>query len=150
MLKLVSVVGCLALVAFDASVLSSANAPSPALPFPQGGPVCVQDQYGNQYNFTIDRTHAYLYGTATNAQGCDAAPWPLIGSYVDSPAGLVVELTASRPLDSLPCVATYKLKGIWPKFPWYYESGYGAQEATFVSCGTRVTADPTAGGTLGP
>ena len=26
---------------------------------------CLQDQYGNQYNFTVDETNTYVYGSVT-------------------------------------------------------------------------------------
>jgi hypothetical protein len=104
---------------------------------------CLQDQYGNQYNFTVDSEHKYLYGSVTNVQGC-ASPWPLTGSYTTGP--LVVELTAANPTPGV-CVSTYKLKGNYPNFAWYYEFGYGAQEATFVTCGSAPTAKAEEGGT---
>lgn len=101
---------------------------------------CLQDQYGIQYNFTVDSEHKYLYGTATMPGLCTVNVWPVIGSYTTGP--LVVELTAANPLGAGDaCVNTYKLKGNYPNFAWYYEFGYGAQEATWATCGSAPSAD---------
>jgi hypothetical protein len=105
---------------------------------------CVQDQYGNQYNFKLDTAHQYITGSATNAQGCSGGTWPLLGSYAYTEKGILVEFTLVNPSESSSCVDAYKLKGIWPDSAWYYESGYGAQEFTFVPCGTAVKAEATA------
>lgn len=108
---------------------------------------CVQDQYGNQYNFTVDTAHKYLYGTVTSVQGCEADTWTLIGSYTNGP--LVVELTGANPhgdFDAEGCIAQFKLKGNYPNFAWYYADGYGAQESQFVECGAPVRRDPKSGG----
>lgn len=109
--------------------------------------VCVQDQFGNQYNFTVDAAHKYVYGTVTAVQGCEAETWTLIGSYTTSP--LVTELTAANPLgdfDGNGCISEYKLKGNYPNFAWYYFDGYGAQESAFVACGAPVHRDGKSGG----
>lgn len=109
--------------------------------------VCLQDQFGNQYNFTIDASHKYVYGTVTAVQGCESQTWVLIGSYTSGP--LVVELTAANPLgdfDGGGCISEYKLKGNYPNFAWYYADGYGAQESTFVACGAAVLHEGTSGG----
>ena len=131
---------------FGARLQRPAQAP---LPFALIGTVCLQDQYGNQYSFTVDPEHKYVFGDVTNNQGC-AEQWPLTGSYTETPGGLLLELTAANP-DGVfsSCVDTYKLKGIFPNFEWYYDSGWGSQPATWVACGTRVTANPSSGGTLG-
>ena len=107
---------------------------------------CLQDQYGNQYVFTVDSAHKYLYGQALMAQGCSAPTWTMLGSYTTGPVG--IELTASNPLgNSDPfCIQTFKLKGNYPNFAWYYDFGYGNQEATFATCLTTPTADPSSGG----
>lgn len=107
--------------------------------------MCLQDQFGNQYNFTIDNAHKYVYGTVTNAQGCPGGLWPLTGSYTTGP--LVLELTAANPLGAdQGCISTYKLKGNYPNFAWYYDFGYGAQESSYVPCGAEATANPEEGG----
>ncbi len=103
-------------------------------------PFCVQDQYGNQYTFTVDAAHGYITGHATNHQGCTGGTWPLLGSYEVTAAGTMVEFTLRNPSATSSCVPDYKLKGIWPKSAWYYESGYGAQEFTFTACGGKALA----------
>lgn len=111
--------------------------------------MCIQDQYGNQYDFTVDSTHKYLYGVMYSAQGCNAAVWYLTGSY-NAGGGPPYELTAANPLgDGDVCVATYKIKGTYPGGAWYYTTGYGGQEFTFVNCGAPAAAsvDPSKGGT---
>lgn len=110
------------------------------------GDLCLQDQYGNQYDFVIDSEHRYVYGTMTSVQGCDAPVWPLLGSYVGGP--LTVELTAANPLGDgdFACISEFKLKGQYPNFAWYYDTGYGAQESAWVSCGAAVPEDPAVGG----
>lgn len=109
--------------------------------------MCVQDQYGNQYNFWIDTAHNYLYGTAT-IQGCSATVWDLTGSYYAG-FGPPFELTMANPLGTGDpvCVSTAKLKGAYPNGEWYYTTGYGAQPFAFVTCGTAPAADasPKAG-----
>jgi hypothetical protein len=124
------------------------RSPTPVLPAALLGNVCLQDQYGNQYSFALDQEHGYLYGTVGNSQ-CAGAPWPLTGSYVQTAEGLLLELTAANPDPTAGCVATYKLKGLFPRFAWYYDFGYGAQESAYTACGSEATADPSVGGMLG-
>ena len=54
---------------------------------------CVQDQYGNQYNYNLDPTHQYITGSAVSAQGCSGGTWPLLGSYTYTEKGILVEFT---------------------------------------------------------
>lgn len=102
---------------------------------------CVQDQYGNEYNFvTIDEIN-YAYGTVTMAettiQHCDAPTFHLTGSWVWKNRAKF-ELTAANPLGDADtgCITTYKLKGNWPSGDWYYIDGPSAepQPFTFVDC----------------
>jgi hypothetical protein len=98
--------------------------------------MCVQDQYGGQYDFTIDSAHTYLYGSATMPAGlCGAPVWLLTGSFVNS-GGTKYELTAANPLgESDPsCIATFKIKGTYPNGAWYYTGGYGGQEFQLIDC----------------
>jgi hypothetical protein len=138
-----------------ASVAVGALAPRPAQPpLPAAllgaGLVCLQDQYGIQYSFTVDQEHQYVYGEAAGGQLTGVAPWPLTGSYVVTADGLLLELTAANPeAPGSTLVRTYKLKGLFPRFAWYYETGYGAQESAYVTCGSDATAAPSAGGALG-
>ncbi len=115
------------------------------------GAMCVQDQYGNQYNFVVDTINSYVYGSMISAQGCDAPTWYLTGSYYpDAGPGPQYELTAANPLGDADssCIATYKIKGTYPNGAWYYTSGYGGQEFTFVSCGVAgADVGATTGGT---
>lgn len=106
---------------------------------------CLQDQYGNQYQFTQTDNEAVI-GTATNAQGCGTAPWPLIGAYIHKNGGIQLELTASNPAPG-GCQPIYMLKGTYPNFGWYYDYGYGGQESVYVECGAQdpVTARPGQG-----
>ena len=109
---------------------------------------CIQDQYGNQYNFTIDQTHAYVYGTVTNAQGCSSSTWNLTGVWSNTPSGGGLELTASNPTPDN-CVPMYTLKGVYPAFDWFYDTGYGTpQPSTYVACGTQVAKDVVGKGSL--
>ena len=103
-------------------------------------PACFQDQYGNQYNFTVDSAHGYITGSATNHQGCAGGTWPLLGSFVATAHGTMVEFTLRNPSPASGCVPDYKLKGLWPKSAWYYESGFGGQDFTFVACGGHIAA----------
>jgi len=103
-------------------------------------PPCVQDQYGNQYTFTVDVAHGYITGHATNHQGCAGGPWPLLGSFEQTAKGTMVEFTLRNPSPASGCVPAYKLKGIWPKSAWYYESGSGGQDFTFTACGGHAKA----------
>ncbi|MBI5444582.1 MAG: hypothetical protein HY900_25630 [Deltaproteobacteria bacterium] len=106
--------------------------------------LCLQDQYGNQYNFTVDRTQTYVYGTTIGA-GCGAVEWPITGSFVQQD-GIILELTASNPLGvSDNCVLTYKLKGKYPYAAWYYEDGYGGQEFTWADCAPTTTLESQSG-----
>ncbi len=109
---------------------------------------CLQDQYGNQYNFTIDTVHNYLYGTATpSSTQCPSPPWALTGSYVQTGAGLALELTAAMP-SGASCVPIYTLKGDFPNFDWYYDYGISTtpQQSKFVACGTAVSPKVTGKG----
>ena len=91
---------------------------------------CLVDQFGNSYQFTVDSVHHFVYGTATNAQGCSPT-WDLTGSYVRKK----LELTAANPSGgSDGCVNTYMLKGAYPNAEWYYAFGYGAQGFTYTFC----------------
>jgi hypothetical protein len=103
-------------------------------------PSCVQDQYGNQYSFTVDAAHGYITGHATNHQGCAGGTWPLLGSFEQVAGGTMVEFTLRNPSPASGCVPAYKLKGLWPKSAWYYESGFGGQEFTFTACGGHAVA----------
>ena len=111
--------------------------------------MCIQDQYGNQYDFTIDYTNNYLYGTVTMAQGCDATVWYVTGSYYGG-GGPPYELTAANPLGDadLFCVTTFKIKGIYPDGEWYYTTGYGAQPFTWLPCGAPAADTSGSGGAL--
>lgn len=100
---------------------------------------CSQDQYGNQYTYTLDRTTQSITGTVLNVQNCSVQVWPLIGSYARQAGVRVQQLTAANPDPNSSCVAMYMLKGDYPNFAWFYESGYGAQEATFVACSAIPT-----------
>jgi len=103
---------------------------------------CLQDQYGNQYNFTVDKTNTYLYGIVTGGQSCPAAVWPLTGSFVTTSSGIGLEITSTNPNGtSDPCVPMYTVKGIMPNFQWYYATGVSSpsQPGTWVSCGTKTS-----------
>ena len=115
-----------------------------------GQSACLQDQYGNQYNFTVNTATNYVYGSVTNAQGCSGGTWPLIGSYVVSSTGTALELTASNPLgDTDGCVSAYMLKGVLPNFQWYYDlPSSNPQPGTWTSCGTALSGKPTGKGSL--
>lgn len=97
--------------------------------------MCIEDQYGNQYDFVIDSTHQYVYGSVHMEQDCDAPIWYLTGSYVLK-NGTQYEATAANPLgdSDTRCTATYKIKGTYPKGAWYYTNGYGGQEFTMGPC----------------
>ncbi|CAN5324807.1 hypothetical protein BH20ACT24_BH20ACT24_16220 [soil metagenome] len=111
------------------------------------GSKCVQDQYGNQYEFTVDAANRYLYGTMHSGQACEASDWHLLGSYVNAGGRLVYELTASNPLgdSDAGCIPAFKIKGVWPHGAWFYPTGYGDQEFRWTSCGAKPTP-PASGG----
>ncbi|UCG44888.1 MAG: hypothetical protein JSV58_05720, partial [Candidatus Bathyarchaeota archaeon] len=111
---------------------------------------CLQDQYGNVYDFEVDLDHNYIYGLFYSNQGCDAPIWPLTGSFARG-EGWMIELTGANPLgDSDPsCVPVFKVKGIYPNAAWYYADGYGGQEFTWTHCGAAITEDAGQGGIFG-
>jgi hypothetical protein len=107
--------------------------------------VCIQDQYGGQYELTLDPAHLYAYGTA-DAVGCDATFYFLTGSVVPLAAGgFALEVTAANPLGDFDneCIATFKLKGQFPNFAWYYDDGYGGQEASWAGCAALIATQST-------
>ncbi len=108
---------------------------------------CLQDQYGNQYNLSYVAPF-YLYGTVSNGQ-CTGV-WPVTGSiaYSLSSPGLVWEITGATQTAESSCIDTFKLKGNYPNFEWYYASGPGGQAATYVPCGSAVTNNSSIGGAL--
>jgi hypothetical protein len=129
---------------WSAPTIASAGDAPDALVFPS----CLVDQYGNVYNFTIDKPHKFVYGTVTNNQGC-ASTWPLVGSYTGK-GGLHLELTAANPDDSV-CIGVYKLKGDYPNAEWYYAFGPGGQAFQFTACSdTKPVQSSTRGGSRGP
>jgi hypothetical protein len=101
---------------------------------------CLQDQYGDQWNFFTDFDHRSFAGTVTMAQGCADPTFHMIGSYVRR----VFAFTAINPLgDGDPnCIATFMVKGAYPNSAWFYDTGFGAQEFTWAMCGTTPAADP--------
>jgi hypothetical protein len=111
-----------------------------------GQTACIQDQYGDRYNYTVDKATMYVYGTATMAANfeCPGGSWSITGSYVTSTSGNGFELTAANPDPSSPtCVPIFTLKGIWPNFDWYYVTGPSPtpQLGTWAPCSeTTVTA----------
>jgi hypothetical protein len=108
---------------------------------------CLQDQYGNKYNFTIDSTGQYVYGTVTNGQNCSGGAWPLIGSYTVTSSGTALELTTANPLgDASGCAPEYMLKGVLPNFQWYYSVPGEPQPGTWVSCSATLTNKPSGKG----
>jgi hypothetical protein len=114
-------------------------------PFPPGTG-CIEDQAGNQYNFTNDAFHHYLFGTMTSGQECDTDFFYITGSYGFGH----YEITGANPLgdqDSV-CITTFKIKGVFPHGAWYYTNGYGAQRFRWKRCGTSPSANPKEGGTL--
>ena len=116
-----------------------------------GQTACLQDQYGSQYNFTVDETNTYIYGSVTpGPTQCNSAAWDMTGNFVTSPAGLGLEITAANPDPSNGCVPIYTLKGIMPNFQWYYVGGISnpPQPGTWVACGTKVLESGAGKGTL--
>lgn len=70
----------------------------------------------------------------------------LHGDSGGTPARALASQSGRTRLD---CVPTFKLKGLFPRFAWCYETGYAAQESVYVPCGSEANADPSAGGVLG-
>jgi hypothetical protein len=106
---------------------------------------CIQDQYGNQYNLTIDEAHQFITGTVSGGQG--GGPWVIFGSYVQSSPTdpWVYELTAVNSVPNQPgFIAAFKIKGVQPQGAWYYDIGFGGQEFTFTACGAAVAAEAAA------
>lgn len=103
---------------------------------------CIQDQYGNQYNLTFDTTHFSITGTAKMAQ-CGGDEWPIVGSYSGSDFNKRQQaITFANATANASCTfGPFMLKGKYPKFAWYYNTGYGGQESKFVAC--TVEAVPT-------
>jgi hypothetical protein len=114
-----------------------------------GQTACLQDQYGNQYNFTVDETNAYVYGSVTSGPNqCKSSPWNMTGSFVTGSGGLGFEITAANPDPSNGCPPIFTLKGIWPNFNWYYVTGVSDQPGTWVACGTKVLESGVGKGSL--
>jgi len=111
---------------------------------------CLQDQYGNKYNFTVVTSSQYLYGTVTTGQSCPGGTWPLIGSYTSTSSGIALELTTANPEgSSSTCVSEYMLKGVYPNFQWYYPfTGAEPQPGTWVSCTDILSSKPSGKGAL--
>lgn len=104
---------------------------------------CLQDQYGNQYNITFDTVHFSITGTAKMAQ-CGGDEWPLVGSYAGADFNKRQQaLVFANATNNASCTfGPFMLKGKYPKFAWYYTTGYGGQESKFVAC--TAEAAPTA------
>ena len=100
---------------------------------------CLQDQYGNQYNITVDAVNKSISGVATIVQR-DNEQWTLSGSYATNKAGTKRKEQQLTMADSSNSNQLYMLRGVYPKFAWYYNGAYGAQEGTWVACGTAVAA----------
>jgi hypothetical protein len=100
---------------------------------------CLQDQYGNQYNITVDPVNKSITGVATVVQRNNEL-WTLSGSYATNKTGTKRKEQQLTMTDSTNTNQLYMLRGIYPNFAWYYNGSYGAQEATWVACGTPVTA----------
>jgi hypothetical protein len=111
---------------------------------------CLQDQYGNQYNFTLVTSSQYLYGTVTSGQNCPGGAWPLVGSYTSTSSGIALELTTANPEgNASSCVSEYMLKGVYPNFQWYYPfTGTEPQPGTWASCSATITNKPSGKGAL--
>jgi hypothetical protein len=109
---------------------------------------CLQDQYGNQYNITLDATNKAISGVATVNQR-SGEQWTLSGSYATNKAGTKRKEQQLTMSDSSDHNTLYMLRGIYPNFAWYYGGVYGGQEATWVACGTAVTAQPAGEGRQG-
>ena len=110
---------------------------------------CLQDQYGNQYNFTMSASDGFLYGNVTNVQGCPGETWPLLGSFASTTGGTALELTASNPLgSSSSCSPAYMLKGVLPNFVWYYPNSASGQPGQWTACGTAISSKPEGRGAL--
>jgi len=150
-MKLALSLGCVLLASIAVGALAPRSS-VPTLPAALLGSVCLQDQYGDQYSFTVDEQHGYVFGSAMiNSQfACGTTPWPLTGSYTQTEDGLLLELTVANPAGiGQPCVSTFKLKGLFPRFAWYYDFGYGSQESAYVTCGSDATASSSSGGVWG-
>jgi hypothetical protein len=109
---------------------------------------CIQDQYGNQYNFTIDAAQGFVYGNVVAGQSCSTPTWALTGTFSETSSGVGLELTAANPTTD-DCVAEYTLKGIYPNFDWFYNTGYHTpQPSTYVACGSTVSKEAVGKGRL--
>ncbi len=111
---------------------------------------CLQDQFGNQYNMEYDAANLSLFGSAVMAQ-CNNDVWPLVGGIsfsVNPGPGVMLHVTVANSVQSIGCRDIAMLRGILPDFEWYLETGYAAQPASWVACGTAVSADATTGGAV--
>ncbi|WP_374569369.1 hypothetical protein [Ideonella sp.] len=100
---------------------------------------CLQDQYGNQYNVTFDAVNKSITGVATVVQR-NNEQWTLSGSYATNKTGTKRKEQQLTMTDSGNTNQLYMLRGVYPNFAWYYNGAYGAQEGTWVACGTAVAA----------
>lgn len=98
---------------------------------------CIQDQYGNQYNITLDTTNKAISGFAImNQRGGER--WTLSGSYVGSGSFRIQQITMADSLDSN---RLYMLKGRYPNFGWYYDGVFDpVQNAAFTACDAPLSA----------
>jgi hypothetical protein len=103
---------------------------------------CLQDQYGNQFNITLDTTYKSISGVATMVQR-SGEQWTISGSYIGGGRFRVQQLTMA---DSQSSNTLYMLKGTYPNFAWYYGGVYGEQEGAWAACGAAAAPQGTVGG----
>lgn len=115
-------------------------------------PSCLQDNYGNQYQFLFFNTlDQQIFGIVNNVQ-CPTDVLTMIGSWtVDKSDKVVLEFTVANNTGSgAVCVPLYELKGTYPNSAWYYTSGGGATFKWAPCSAEAVVRNTGKGGALGP
>lgn len=115
---------------------------------PFASALCIQDQYGNQYEITLNPDTKSITGAVTIVQ-LGGVVQTLSGSYVfgEKILGRIQQLTFADPSNPN---RLYMLKGNYPKFGWYYDGVYDAtQDSVFGNCTVPRLPAPAAGGRAG-
>jgi hypothetical protein len=145
MKRLFGVLAVTVLLGSGVSLLGSGSAFTP--------PSCLQDNYGNQYQYLFFNTlDQQVFGIVNNVQ-CPTDILSMIGSWtVDKSNKTVLEFTVANNTGSAAvCVQEYELKGVYPSATWYYPDGANGATFNWAQCSTDAAVTGIGkGGALGP
>lgn len=116
-------------------------------------PSCLQDDYGNQYEYLFFNTvNQKVSGFVNNVQ-CPNDVLSVIGSWtIDKSDQTVLELTiADSTGPAAVCTPEYQLRGKYPTASWHYPDGDGPT-FKWSTCSADAIVPPNGGrgGALGP